>query len=180
MMKRSALYQTSRLSLISCSVSSLKQQSTDRHVAPLEYEPTNIYSFTLMLRAQRGSNNYQCYRLWLYRNSCTTLRKNKLHNERKEMHLFDSNFCDLLYYIILTQVYQKIFLQVSIMVNTIQTNESGAPKSPSGIASVTVADFGYHIQDLWLSCPQRLLNYLAYHLRAYLMSGNVIITTYSR
>ena len=132
MMKRSALYQTSRLSLISCSVSSLKQQSTDRHVAPLEYEPTNIYSFTLMLRAQRGSNNYQCYRLWLYRNSCTTLRKNKLHNERKEMHLFDSNFCDLLYYIILTQVYQKIFLQVSIMVNTIQTNESVCAKIPLG------------------------------------------------
>jgi hypothetical protein len=46
--------------------SSLKQQSADRHVAPLGYIIliSSLCSFSLMLRAYRRSNKYQFFSLW--------------------------------------------------------------------------------------------------------------------
>jgi hypothetical protein len=46
---------------------SLKQLSTDRHVAPLGHIiliPTRLCSFVLMLQAQLRSNKYQFFSLW--------------------------------------------------------------------------------------------------------------------
>ena len=67
MMMRSALYYwPTRLVAFLYSASSLKQQSADRHVAPLGHiimiEPTILCSFSLMLRAWRRSNKYQFYK----------------------------------------------------------------------------------------------------------------------
>ena len=63
---RSAIYQTNTLSrVVVHSASSLKQQSVDKHVAPLEHiilipsQPTSLSSFYLMMRAFRRSNKYQ-------------------------------------------------------------------------------------------------------------------------
>ena len=49
---------------------SLKQQSVDRHVTPLNYpdsDPTSLCSFSLMLHALRRSNKYQFYSFWFDR-----------------------------------------------------------------------------------------------------------------
>ena len=59
MMMKSALYQTNTLSCIFYSASSLKQQSADRHIAPLGHiiliaEPSNLCPFSLMMRAYSG------------------------------------------------------------------------------------------------------------------------------
>jgi hypothetical protein len=52
-------------------ICSLKIQSADRHVAPLDtlswFQPTSLCSFSLMPRAQRRRNQYQFYSVGLTR-----------------------------------------------------------------------------------------------------------------
>ena len=62
MTTRSTLYQTSTLSSIVIVLAHSYNSPTDRHVAPLGHidsEPTSLYSFPLMLGAQRRSNRWQ-------------------------------------------------------------------------------------------------------------------------
>ena len=67
MMVKCTSSQTNTLSCIFYSARSLKQQSVDKHVAPLGHIILipRLGSFSLMLCAQRRRNKYKFYSLWI-------------------------------------------------------------------------------------------------------------------
>ena len=83
MMMRSALYQTNTLSQIflQCQLTETIVRRQTCHSTRTYYpdsEPTSLCSFFLMLHAQRRSNKYQFYSLWLTRSGLFSV-KMKIH-----------------------------------------------------------------------------------------------------
>ena len=65
MLMRSALYKTLTFCWIYLIETTIRGQTcrpTRTHY--LDFEPTSLFSFSLMLRAQQGSNTYQFHSLW--------------------------------------------------------------------------------------------------------------------
>ena len=83
MMMRSALYQTNTLScfFLQCQLTETTVRGQTCHSTRTYYpdsEPTSLCSFFLMMRAQRRSNKYQFYSLWLTRSGLFSV-KMKIH-----------------------------------------------------------------------------------------------------